>query len=424
MNEEGRAFFVEDFFHEGDKIRIIAFDIVLFYQQLLNRLNQLLSEKLSIDKLLTTSPHEIGLSNYREAFCSIEEQNFFRELTVPYFENEELFEKGFLNEFYSINRGRLRPEADCNSPPSVWDENRFGYNPYVLKAIEDYNFFTRLVKRDDEVKDFSLNGKIYAAIVNVGFGNCCFIFDEDYVIAVDCSNHETCGRYYQNNVDAAISWILSKQKKETFHIDVFLLSHPHYDHYSGVFKMIESEYVDDKTKFYINKFYKRRSPSITKIFAYLSEAGIKYTHPIVRNGISGFNILHPLHSHRTYNKPNNSSVIVSVDVGQKKFVIPGDIENNCSTEGWDEVPLSVKEMIQQADFYMLSHHGSKNGFCSNAVPLNASLSFCSTRRRSIYRGVPHKRMLRMFKRLCKTNRLANIQFIEIDFSKGTAVYKP
>ena len=73
---------------------------------------------------------------------------------------------------------------------------------------------------------------------------------------------------------------------------------------------------------------------------------------------------------------------------------------------------------------MLSHHGSKNGFCGNAVPLKASLSFCSTRRRSIYHGVPHKRMLRMFKRLCKTNRLANIQFIEIDFSKGTAVYKP
>lgn len=427
MIEEGRVFFIEDFFHEGDNIRIIAFDIVSFYQQLLNELNRLLLEKLSVDQLLTISPHEIGLSNYRKAFCSIEEQNFFREFTIPYFENKESFDMGFLNEFYSINGGKLRPEADFYSSPSGWDEIGFDYNPYVLKAIEDYNFFTRLVKRDDGEKDFSLNGKIYAAIVNVGFGNCCFIFDEDRVIAVDCSNRETCGKYYQNNVDTAINWILSKQKKETFHIDVFLLSHPHYDHYSGVYKMIEREYINDKTKFYINKFYRRHSTPISKIFAYLGEAGIKYTHPVVWNGISGFNILHPLHSHRIYDNPNNSSVIVSIDVGQKKFVIPGDIEKDWSTEGWDEVSLSVKKVIQQADYYLLSHHGSKNGFCSDAVPSNALLSFCSTRPRTNYKGVPHKNTLSLSQnvatKLYRTDSSPNIHYIEVDFTNGTAVYK-
>ncbi len=423
MIEEGKAFFVEDFFHEGDKIRIIAFDIELFYQQLLNKLNQLMPEELSINQLLTTSPHKIGLRNYREAFCSIEEYNCFSEFSVLYLDNEELFKEGFIDEFYSIRGGRLHSEVGFNSYPFSWHEFQLDYNPYVLKAIKDYNFFTRHVKKDDEEKNFSLKGNIYAAIVNVGFGNCCFIFDEEHTIAVDCSNHETCGKYYQNNVDAAISWILSKQKKETFHIDVFLLSHPHYDHYSGIYKMIEREYINDKTKFYINKFYRRRSPSISKIFAYLNEAGIKYTHPTVWNGIKGFEILHPIHSHRTYKNPNNSSVIVSIDIGQGNFVIPGDIEKDGSTEGWDEVSLGVKKVIQQVKYYMLSHHGSKNGFCSNAIPLKTSLSFCSTRRRPNYHDVPHKRTLRAFRHLCKTNRWANIQFIEVDFLNGTAVYK-
>lgn len=222
MNEEGRAFFVEDFFHEGDKIRIIAFDIVLFYQQLLNRLNQLLSEKLSIDKLLTTSPHEIGLSNYREAFCSIEEQECFGEFTVPYAENKEFLKVGFRDEFYSIKDNVLIPTTDVEYSSSGRKDVLYANtNPYVEKSINDFNFFFNHVEKDYEIKDVALNGNIYAAIVNVGFGNCCFIFDKNCTFAVDCSNHETCGRFYQKNIDAAIQWILKIQEKETFHIDVF-----------------------------------------------------------------------------------------------------------------------------------------------------------------------------------------------------------
>lgn len=96
------VFFIEDFSREDDKIKLIVFDIRAFYRNL--------SEFFGKDILLIP-PSAIGLDEYRNAFCSIEEEIFFRELTVPYFENEELFEKGFLNEFYSINGGKLRPEA-------------------------------------------------------------------------------------------------------------------------------------------------------------------------------------------------------------------------------------------------------------------------------------------------------------------------
>ena len=73
---------------------------------------------------------------------------------------------------------------------------------------------------------------------------------------------------------------------------------------------------------------------------------------------------------------------------------------------------------------MLSHHGSKTGFCKQIVPQKrCAISFCSTRRTLIYSGVPHKRTLRRFRHLYKTNRNLNIRYIEVDFSNRTINYR-
>ena len=413
MNDDQNVYFVEDYSFENKEIKLFVFDIKSFYDEMLRIIGG--------EDFFIKSPRDISLDRYAEAYHSIDESVFFQELTIPYECNANFYENAFCEKFYSIDNNVLKPIVDNQSAVKelyiAWKRGSLDIskvNRYVLKTIIDFNFYFHNTETDYRNVNIQLKNRVYAAVVNVGFGNCCFIFDNNFTIAVDCSNQDKKGGHFQGNIDSAIDWIRKIQKRKRFHIDVFLLSHPHFDHYSGVCRMIENNYIDRYTKFFINRVYRREIPSYTKVLAYLKEAGIKCTHSVVCNGIGGFEILHPVHSHKVYNKPNNSSVIVSVSVGNGKFAIPGDIENVTRDMGWNEVPDSVKTEIAKAEYYMLSHHGSQNGLCGQALPQKPILTFCSTRP-GVYSGVPDSSTLNNFANLHRTDIGSNLKYIRVFF---------
>ena len=273
-----------------------------------------------------------------------------------------------------------------------------------------------------------LNSFEKAVIVNVGFGNCCFLFDREKVLAIDCSNKESrrlarnySGTYSQNIADA-IDSIKHYQQKTYFHIDVFLLTHPHFDHFSGIPELASKQYMIN-TSFFMNSRCVLTGSSFVVLIASLKVSNVTIIDAVVANGVRGFTILHPQSSQPTYSNLNDLSVVSKVDVSNGSFIFPGDLEQNGWSQFCTQSPIAVN-VVKNAEYYMLSHHGSKTGFCKQIVPQKrCAISFCSTRRTLIYSGVPHKRTLRRFRHLYKTNRNLNIRYIEVDFSNRTINYR-
>lgn len=226
--------------------------------------------------------------------------------------------------------------------------------------------------------------------VNVGHGNCTFITDGKTSIGVDCSaidfrNNQS----YHSNISDCIAQIKNDFELSEFKLDYFVLTHPHYDHYSGIHFLCNINVINNNTTVFFNQYYSHPNPlKISAIQRLCSTAG-SIIEPIRSNSIPGMDIIYPqircYKNGSTVNRPfirqkdpNNSSTVIKISSQTKSMLITGDIEK----DGWKYIDICKD--IQSIDYYIHSHHGSHNGYtihsCSShpqATDISTCISGCS-----------------------------------------------
>lgn len=216
--------------------------------------------------------------------------------------------------------------------------------------------------------------------VKVGHGNCSLILSKyanGYELwMVDCSTYD-----YLNRCDYSldlyhclkdIADVLSINLKD-LRISRFMLTHIHFDHYNGLSYLIEHGWINGDTVVYANLYFKCASPIWCGILKELNKTNCRIVEPVPGNLKRGaIRVYHPecrLYKnnsdaqkgvmYRTVSEVNNTSVVYGIKLNDKIMVLPGDLES----KGFDEMTSNgfCSKDLYNADYYVISHHGSLNG---------------------------------------------------------------
>lgn len=175
--------------------------------------------------------------------------------------------------------------------------------------------------------------------IDVGQGDSTLITCGDHSMLIDTGD-DSKGTTIQN--------YLKKQKVEN--LDYLILTHPDADHIGGAPVII--------TKFNINKVfmsdYEKDNKTYQKLIQALDNKQLKYSTPKVGSqyflGTAKITILAP---NAEYDNPNDSSIALSIQNGNNKFLFTGD-----ASESAEEDIVKNNDDIS-ADVYKAGHHGSK-----------------------------------------------------------------
>lgn len=416
----GKVFSIEDFRKVENYISLDLFDETSFYKDLLDELGWSAEDFLYVSmddfvgifSLIGSSESRIKLENY-----------FIWDYRVP---------RNCQRHFFNRYKNSVKLITFDNS------HNLFNANAKLPRDsfFDDVKNIVKLVnagkkKVGDIMKEMSsqnqrpicLNSFEKAVVVNVGFGNCCFLYNKSDVLAIDCSNKEK-GRFsklytggYSSNIADAIDCIKTYQRKKTFHISAFLLTHPHYDHFSGIPELASRQYLTN-TPFFMNTKCILSGSAFAVLMATLKQSNVALIDAIIGNGMQSLSILHPQSSQPTYSNLNNLSVVSKVDVSNGSFIFPGDLEQT----GWSQFCTNnsvAVNAVKNAEYYMVSHHGSLTGDYPSCFPQNPKGVYCSTRS-NVHSGVPANSVLNKVSNVnnvkCCTEQNPACRFIEIDFA--------
>lgn len=228
--------------------------------------------------------------------------------------------------------------------------------------------------------------EIYSYHINVGHGNCSIVVIKDIkktkLWMVDCSEFDFLNRQnYYSNIESCFDHIIEKFKLKRIHIEKFFLTHTHYDHYSGINRLINNGYINSNTVFFLNLHYSMPSENYNRLLRNLVLIKPLIIEPLTSYSNDNISIWHP---HKTtirtntpnYNaqdveielSPNNSSAVYHLKFGDLSILLPGDIEQ----EGWNTI-TQCKVHLNHSSYFSISHHGSINGHLRDRCPVGRSI---------------------------------------------------
>lgn len=135
-------------------------------------------------------------------------------------------------------------------------------------------------------------------------------------------------------------------------LDLVVNTHPHGDHLGGIPTVLEgipTEEVWCSTTSYNTSLFSRFERAVSK-----QDLTIRYPAPgttYEENGLS-ITVLGPLHDSSTYTDLNDTSLVLMVEFGQRKFLFAGDME------AYAEKQLVEADIDLDADVLKVGHHGS------------------------------------------------------------------
>lgn len=358
----------------------------------------------------------------------------------------ELIEKGIVESSFVILDNEKIIKANDHF---LAKRQIFFNNIYRGKLIKQY-------KNTDGFKGYEENEikNVKSYHVNVGHGNCSFIAfnmnDICNIWMVDCSEYDfTNHKSYLNNINSCLDHIKKEYNLQNMVINKLLITHPHYDHISGIDRFINNNLFNE-TEVWTNFYYSWPESKYNKLLLKMLTCNSKiscFIEPKVSNGTKQIEILYPentiLRVKPAYkylknydlvpkNKLNNASVIYKIKLGKKSMVFPGDIE----TAGWNNLK-NCNGKIRSADYYCISHHGSINGHlrnkcscknnkiksifcCRHDKPINILMG-----RDGAFSGMFSKDVLKDFAgNIYRTdsNNGTPLRFIELDWLTGIVKY--
>ncbi|HAX97204.1 MAG TPA: hypothetical protein DCY35_11915 [Prolixibacteraceae bacterium] len=182
---------------------------------------------------------------------------------------------------------------------------------------------------------------------------------------IDCSefdylNHSN----YQINIQSCFSYIQEKFSLNKLIINKFFLTHTHYDHYSGINRLIDHVNITSDTAFFLNVHYSMPSENYNRLLRKIVLLRCIVIEPLSSFRTNEIQIWHPQirtvksRSRAYINQnvqveanPNNSSSVLYFKLGGKSILFPGDIE----TENWDTIHQCGPH-LKGSNYFMISHH--------------------------------------------------------------------
>jgi len=239
---------------------------------------------------------------------------------------------------------------------------------------------------DAERKNFAYTDieELYSFHVNVGHGNhSLLVFKAEgnvHIWMVDCSDYDYIAhRYHRKEIECCLQHIQEQFELDTIHIEVVMLTHPHYDHYSGINYYIKKGFIDITTIVYLNLEYPVFRHNFTNLLTRLQQLKVQIIEPTVNNSCNNINILYPDVNFDKKLSPNNISSVYNICFENiSYFVFPGDLEKI----GWNLMDKTkCVPYMRRTRYYAISHHGSANGhirtgICPYKGCMPANLSFC------------------------------------------------
>ena len=338
----------------------------------------------------------------------------------------------------------------------------------VLLEYQNESYTIGLLKTRTRFLNNNKNVKVFSYHINVGHGNCSLILSVEkipekinnyWLTMIDCSDYDyTNKKHHKSNIEDCFDEIANKIniKKENIHINLFLLTHFHYDHCSGMEYLVKSGYINHNTIFYMNLHYQMASKTVNRILACLFNIKATIIEPINTNirKTSFMEILYPECSifmskkhvpkgytnWRVESKVNNSSVVYMLRLRNKTMVCPGDLE----IEGFKLMTKKALcgHFLHITNYYAISHHGSINGHpnsgCLNPKHKYSLITQCLASklekafimgRNGAYSGIYNPNVIAFFSKnpnvLLYTEKDGNnkqIKFFELDWQNSNVTY--
>jgi len=260
------------------------------------------------------------------------------------------------------------------------------YDSRAQRELERDSFFITMETPEPDIEDETYDDyEVYSYHINVGHGNCSMLVLKNEngisVWMVDCGDYDFKTKSYKNNIAVCIDYITTKFKINKFFIDKIFLTHPHYDHYSGINRSIK-KYIYKKTTIYLNQDYSRPAQTYNDTRKYLKDnATIININKIINNPkykLPYLDIIYPDKTiirekttrHKNQNvdvekNPNNASLQLLFNLNKKTILFTGDLEK----DGLNKIK-NCQGKINQLDYYCVSHHGSANGHERKKCPCN------------------------------------------------------
>lgn len=308
---------------------------------------------------------------------------------------------------FTINETEITDNYEGQFVYVVQRANRFirffaAGNDYRARqhTITNNRLRSRLYNRnsDNEQTNYSLKDfqKIYSYHVNVGHGNCSLIaFNSDQGVniwCIDCSDWDYRNkRSYFNNIKSCLEQIKLDFNINEININKFFLTHPHFDHFSGIEKLIKL-YAAMNAEFWFNPFYSFSTSKYNQLLNTVYDGvqnntlKVVVSHPsnttknvgILNNNLYIVRTKTASLASGTYTiqgKVNDSSIVYKFSFGEKSIVFPGDIEE----KGWNQITSCIP-YLSNTTYYCISHHGSMNGHVRTSCPasnLINNVNFCN-----------------------------------------------
>lgn len=312
----------------------------------------------------------------------------------------------------------------------------------VDRSRELYASSERLYTRQAEYPDISGISFLYSYHINVGHGNCSLLVFESHgrkhLWMIDGSDYDFLShRTHTSEISHCLDHIIRKFSfPEQPHIDVLMVTHAHYDHYSAIAGLIDHGFIDSRTLVYLNLHKRVTAHNFNNLLSKLNTLGTTIIPPFVQSRSSNIDILYPdLHTYSATLDLNNSSSVYRIAFdGVTYFVFPGDLE----TKGWNLMDTNrCKPYLTQPRYYAISHHGSLNGHLRSdrcphrhshciATCLSDTTKTVLMGRDNAFRGIYSPQVMADFsgRIYCSEHDLNmnKVEFLEIDLISGTATW--